>query len=58
MSKVLKQRGKRIVSPVRKMQTKEIFLSLLAFFYRFTYPPFDRFGEPHRMGKKGQKKEY
>jgi hypothetical protein len=40
------------------MQTKEISLSLLAFFYRFTYPPFDRFDEPHRMGKKGQKKKY
>lgn len=42
--------------PVRKMQPKAI-LFLLAFFYRFTYPPFDRYGEPHIMVKKDRKKE-
>ena len=45
---------KRIVIPVRKMMTSIRNKFLLSFFYRFTYPPFDRYDEPHRIGKKGQ----
>lgn len=48
---------KRILTPVRKMQTlRKYVLLLMAFFYRLKHPPFDIWFEPHIMRKQDRTK--